>query len=169
MRVAVIVASILVMATPSQASKSCMSKTEARQHFASLHIYWHGQNHCWDAAPTRRLILINKAHRKPETDEVQRNIDRPKWHDSMSEMLPDDEPVQASPQTPWANRWVDIERSKPPLDARWVDIAQVKPSFTTDRKLAQMVTPHILLLVLITIAIALTLATIEFLFRRTID
>jgi hypothetical protein len=40
MRVAMIVVSILVVATPSEASKSCMSKTEARQHFGSVRIYW---------------------------------------------------------------------------------------------------------------------------------
>ena len=43
MRVAVIVVSMLMVATPSAASQSCMSKTEARQHFGSMHIYWHGQ------------------------------------------------------------------------------------------------------------------------------
>jgi hypothetical protein len=47
LRVAVIVVSMLMVATPSEASQSCMSKTEARQHFGSVHIYWHGQDHCW--------------------------------------------------------------------------------------------------------------------------
>src|ERR1700716_338081 len=53
LRVGVIVVSMLMVATPSEASQSCMSKTEARQHFGSVHIYWHGQDHCWDATPTR--------------------------------------------------------------------------------------------------------------------
>jgi hypothetical protein len=53
MRVAVIVVSMLAVSTPSEASKSCMSKTEARQHFGPVHIYWHGPDHCWDATPTR--------------------------------------------------------------------------------------------------------------------
>jgi hypothetical protein len=35
MRVAVFVVLILVVSTPSEASKSCMSKTEARQQFGS--------------------------------------------------------------------------------------------------------------------------------------
>ncbi len=52
MRVAVFVvfvAFVPVLATPSEASRSCMTKTEARQHFGSVHIYWHGARHCWDA------------------------------------------------------------------------------------------------------------------------
>jgi len=36
---------------------------------------------------------------------VQQKTDHPKWHDAMSKMLPDEEPVQ----TPWVNRRVDIE------------------------------------------------------------
>jgi len=38
MRVAMIVVTILVAATPSKASRSCMSKAEARQHFPSLQV-----------------------------------------------------------------------------------------------------------------------------------
>jgi hypothetical protein len=65
MRVAMIVVSILVVFMPSKASKSsCMGKTEARQHFGSVHVY---PDHCWDATPTRGQI----AHR------VQRTIDQP--------------------------------------------------------------------------------------------
>ncbi len=54
MRVAAIIAVVLVSTVPSEASKSCMTKTEARQHFGSVHIYWHGPNRCWDATPSRR-------------------------------------------------------------------------------------------------------------------
>ena len=54
MRVAVIVVSMLMVVSPSEASESCMSKTEARQHFGLVHIYWHGVDHCWDASPGRR-------------------------------------------------------------------------------------------------------------------
>jgi hypothetical protein len=39
MRFAMIVIAMVVMTTPSEASKSCMSKTEARRHFSSSHIY----------------------------------------------------------------------------------------------------------------------------------
>src|ERR1700682_3752944 len=109
MRVAVIVVSMLVAATPSEASKSCMSKTEARQHFGTVYIYWHGKNHCWDATPPRRYHQISK---------VQRQVDQPKWHDSMSKMSPNEEPVQ----TPWVNRWVSIESPQLPMVERGADV-----------------------------------------------
>jgi hypothetical protein len=169
MRVAVIVVSMLVVATPSEASKSCMSKTEARQHFGSVHIYWHGPDHCWDATATRR----HQIHK------VQRKNDQSKWHNALSEMLADDEPVrtlgvQTSQQhrndpavagAPWVDRWVDIEPSQP-LGARWVDIVQVAPPPIADRKPEPMVRPRDAVLVLI--AIILMLAIIEVLFRRMI-
>jgi hypothetical protein len=53
MRVAVLVV-FLVTTTPSEASMSCMSKTEARQHYGSVHLYWHRKDHCWDATPLQR-------------------------------------------------------------------------------------------------------------------
>ena len=179
MRVAVIVVSMLVVATPSQASKSCMSKTEARQQFGAVHIYWHGVDHCWDASPTTQRHQI-QARRKNLLHEVQQKSDQPNWHESMSKMLADDEPEgptsfdvghrendDAVAGTPWINRWVDIGLSDHPLDARWVDIAQTLPPSIVEREPEPMVSPRVMLLVLIAIAIALTLATIEFLFRRT--
>jgi hypothetical protein len=167
MPIAVIAVSMLVMlvvATPSEASQSCMSKTEARQRFGSVHIYWHGPDHCWDATPTRRYHQINKVQRKIQIHEVQEKIDQPNWHDSMSEMLPDDEPVQ----TPWVDRWANIEPSQPPIVARWVDIVQAAPPPIIERKPEPMVAPRGVMLVLVFIAIVLTLATIEVLFRCTI-
>src|SRR5882672_8840024 len=133
MRVAVIVVLMTVLTTPSEASKSCMTKTEARQHFGSVHIYWHGKNHCWDATGIRRHHRIHK---------VQKKKVEPKWRESMSEMLldeerksmpemlPDEEPVQA----PWADRWVDVEPPQLPIVARWVDIIQVAPPPIIERK-----------------------------------
>ena len=146
MRVAVIVAFVSVLATPSEASKSCMSKTAARQSFGSVHIYWHGPEHCWDAIPTRRQHQIHKAQQK---------IDQPKWQQSMSKMLPDEEPVR----TPWVDRWVDLEQS--PIVSRWVDIVQVAaPSVI--RKPEPMVTPRGVVIVII--IIILTLAIVEVLY-----
>jgi hypothetical protein len=159
MRVAVIVVTMLVVTTPSEASHSCMSQTEARQHFGSVHIYWHGPDHCWDATPTRRHHQIHNV--------VQRKIDQPKWHDSMSEMLLDEEPVQTTVQMPWVDRWVDIEPSQLPLVARWVDIVQVAPP-VIEREPEPMVAPRAVVLAFIAIVLALTLAAIEVLFRRTI-
>jgi hypothetical protein len=159
MRVAVTVVFALMVATPSEASKSCMSKTEARQHFGSVHIYWHGPAHCWDATSTRRHHQIHQIH------QVRQKKNDPNWHDAMSEMLPDGgsasastrlapvpkqlaaaptqlaaAPTQLAPApTQWVNRWVDIEQS--PISSRWVDIAQVAPPLVI-RAAEPLVTPR---------------------------
>lgn len=124
MRVAVLlVVTVLVVTTPSEASQSCMSKTEARQHFgAAVHLYWYGPDHCWDASPTQRRQTINRAQRAHQKiDEVQQETKQPKWQDLMS-MASDDEVVRPLSVrttlevdrhvgTPWVDRWVDIETS----------------------------------------------------------
>ena len=163
MPIAVIAVSMLVMlvvTTPSEASQSCLSKTEARQHFGSIRIYSHGRDHCWDATPTRRHHQINKVQRKLQIHEVQGKIDQPNWHASVSEMLPD-EPAQ----TPWGRSWTNIEPFQHPIVARWVDIVQVA-SLPIERKPELRVTPRSVELVFL--AIVMTLGTIEALFRCTI-
>jgi len=55
---------MMIAATQSDASSSCMSKTEARRQYGSVHIYWHGADHCWDATATRRPKMTAKAARK---------------------------------------------------------------------------------------------------------
>jgi hypothetical protein len=157
MRVAVIVVSMLVVATPSEASKSCMSKTEARDVYRTSHLYWHSADHCWDATPTRHRQIIR---------EVQQKNDQPKWHDAMSEMSLDHEPMQTTVQTPWVDRWVDIEPSQLPIVVHRVDSVQVAPPPDMERKPEPMVLSRGLAW-LAFIAIVLTLAIIEILFRCT--
>jgi hypothetical protein len=177
MRVAVIVVTVLVVTTPSIASRSCMSKTEARQHFSSTHIYWHGPDHCWDARPPRHHRI--QARRKTLIQEVKRKSDPqsdpPQWRGSMSAMLLDDEPVQSlrTPAsldveshenddavigTPWADRWVDIGPSQSPLVAR-----RVPP--VVEHKSVLIVSPYDVL-ALAFIAFVLTLGTIGALYRH---
>jgi len=152
MRVAAIVVSILMVGTPSGASESCMSMTEARQHFGLVHIYWHGADHCWDASSGRRQPhVIHKVVAKP---------DQPKWRDALSEMIPDANVAK----TPWLDRWVDIKPSELPLVARWVDIPQVTSSPAAE----PMPTPRAVVLLLALLVIALVLATIEVLLQGTI-
>jgi hypothetical protein len=160
MRIGVIVVSMLVLTTSSEASKSCMTKTEARQHFGSVHIYWHGNDHCWDATPTRRHHRIHAVRQKIRLHTVQEKNHQPKWHESMSEMLPAEAPVQA----PSVARQVDIEPppSPPPspqisMAERWVDIVQVAPPLAI-RKPEPMVTPRGVVMVII--IITLTLAVV---------
>lgn len=146
MRVAVVVVSILMAATSSEASESCMSMTEARHHFGLVHIYWHGADHCWDASAGRRQPrIIHKVAAKP---------DPPKWRDAMSEMVPDANVVA---QIPWLDRWVDIKPSELPLVARWVDIPQATPAPSAE----PMLTPLAVVLLLALLAIALTFAIME--------
>jgi hypothetical protein len=168
MRVAVIVLTMLWVATPSGASQSCMSKTEARQHFGSAHIYWHGQDHCWDATPARHRQI--QVRRKTPVHEVQQKIDQPKWRESMSEMLPDDQPVQLL-EVLWnagQHRSDDGAVIGTPWVDRWVDIGQVVPPPTTERKPEPMISARAVVLVFITSVLILTLATIELLFRGTV-
>src|SRR6266852_4951567 len=153
MRVALFVVFVSVLTTPSEASNSCMSKTEARQHFGSVHIYWHGKDHCWDATPIRRHHTVRQNIHPPT---AQRKIDQPKWHDAMSELLPNEEPVR----TPWVDRWIDIEPS--PIVSRWVDIAPVAPPPIIKSEPEPLVTPRGMMMVIITII--LTIMIFELLF-----
>jgi hypothetical protein len=184
MRVAVIVVTMVVATVPSRASEACMSQAEARRHFPTLHLYWRGPDHCWDATPAQGH-RIDRVQRRARVRDVEREIDPPKtnqpninqamWRDSMSAILPDDGLAQllgprrdrndAAAGARWEDRWVDIEQSS--LGARWVDIAQVEPTPIIESKPAPMVMLRSALLVLF--AFTLTLATIEVLFRRSID
>jgi hypothetical protein len=164
MRVAVIVVAMLVTATPSEASKSCMSKTEARQHFGTVYIYWHGRNHCWDATPPRRYHQVQKVQRQLQR-KAQRQVDQPKWHDSMSKMTPNEEPLQNKTsaneepvQKPWANRWVDIVSPELPNLERRVDNTQIEP--LPVRKPEPMVTPRGVVMVIVIILLTLAVVMI---------
>jgi hypothetical protein len=163
MRAAVIVVFVSVLATASEASKSCMSKTEARQHFGSVWIYWHGKDHCWDATRGSPHHQIRQVQLN-----VQRKVDQPKWRNSMSKMLPDAEPAQAAAppmQTaPWTNRWVDLE--SPTIDA---DIAQVAPPPIIEREPEPPVTPRGVIMVIITIILAFAFYDVLFGGRRSAE
>src|SRR6266478_3925849 len=181
MRIGVIVVSMLVLTTASEASNSCMTKTEARQHFGSVHIYWHGKDHCWDATPGRRHGRIHTVRQKDHLDTVQQTVQQkihqPSWHDSMSEMLPDEAPVrtpwvapeapvrtpsvapEAPVRTPWAAPQIDIEPPQLSMAERWVDIVQVgRPRVI--RKPEPMVTPRGVVMVIIIITLTLAIVMI---------
>jgi hypothetical protein len=182
MRVAMYIVAVLVVTTPSEASNSCMTKAEARQQFGSVHIYWHGPDHCWDASPTRRPSLQtvqqkNPARQKTPAREAGQSTDRPRWRDSRSEVLVDNGPVQPLGVTAdarrdgdddavtgklWIDRWVDTE--SPPRAARWVDIAAVERPPIIEREAERSLRPYGVVLVFV----VLVLGTIEVVNRRPI-
>jgi hypothetical protein len=173
MRVAVIVVAMLV-STPSEASKSCMTSAEARQHFGAAHLYWHGPNRCWDATPTRRRGSREVQRTTTATRDAERTIDPPKWREAMSEMVADKDPappVAASADarpyqgdTRWIDRWIDIEPSS--IAERWVDIPRAEQPSVIEGKGQRLVRPHGMVIVFV-VLVLLTLGTMEVLFRCT--
>jgi hypothetical protein len=186
-RAAVFVVAVVMVTTPSHASKSCMTQGEARAQFPTTHLYWHGSNHCWDAtAPRHRLVhrIKPSANREAEADDEEPKKSEPKWRNAMSEMLPEEasagEPVfRTAPQTVWA---YDDSAAPAPLTSwldRWVDIAQIAPAdvfarkaepteplLTAGQKVEPLVTPARVIFAFL--ALVLTILVIEFLFRATI-
>jgi hypothetical protein len=191
MRAAVIVVLVLMAASPSHASKSCMTMAEARAQFATSHLYWHGPNHCWDTtAPLHRIVKRVKP-REPQqaqadnaAPDVAAQDDsavpakrEPKWRNAMSEMLPLATPSVASamPSLPaiaatginWLDRWVEVAQVAPPSFLRRnAEAGTAEVSLTTGQKSDPMVTPMRLILVFLSIVVIL--AVIELLFRNTI-
>ncbi len=191
MRAAVIVGFVLMAATPSQASKSCMTMAEARTQFATSHLYWHGPGHCWDAtAPQHRIISRVKPKEQQQADGDNATPDaaaqedspapakrEPKWRNAMSEMLSVDAPSAASalPSLPaiattglnWLDRWVDVAQIAPPSFLRRnTEAVSAEVSPVVGQKADPMVTPMRLILVFLSIVVIL--AVIELLFRNTI-
>src|SRR5712664_1062632 len=156
MRVAVFVVFVLMVSTPSEASQSCMTKSEARQHFGSVYLYWHGKDHCWAVTPIRRhrqAHSVQKIRKIEQIHKVQRKVEQPQWYESMSEMLPDVQPAKTS----WVDRWVDIEPAQRPS----VDIAAVVAP-VIERRPEPVLTPRFVVMAII--VTALTLAIVELLF-----
>ena len=153
MRVALVVVFVSVLTTPSEASQSCMSKTEARQSFHSSHIYWHGVDHCWDATPIRRH---GGQHRAPEpTPAAVTPMPSPDLRRSANAMAVDEPETGLITATPWVERWTDITQVASPQFV----VAIPKPE--------PMTTPRVVVMVIITII--LTIAIVEVLFHGMIN
>ncbi len=195
MRAAVICLFVLVAASPSHASKSCMTMAEARTQFATSHLYWHGPGHCWDAtAPAHRMVRRAKptepqqAREDAPDDSVRPDPvapddgavpakREPKWRNAMSEMLPADTPSLAAavPSLPaiattgmsWLDRWVDVAQVAPPSFLRRnTEAAAADVATAAVQQADPMVTP--IRLILVFLSIVVILAVIELLFRNTI-
>jgi hypothetical protein len=93
MRVAVIVLGLVVVSTPSQASRSCMTRAEARQQFPTSHLYWYGSGHCWHAMTQSRRRVVHRVRenvqREAQRDPAEPNNPEPKWREMA--MLPENE------------------------------------------------------------------------------
>jgi hypothetical protein len=150
MRVAVIVVFVSLLTTRSEASTSCMSKTEARQHFGTVYLYWHGPEHCWDATPTR-LHGVRHRVRHPEPTPHLVPIPSPDLRRSANAMATDEPETELITAIPWVERWTDITQRTPPASI-----------VVTDRKSEPTVTSRDAVMAII--AIVLTLAVVEFLF-----
>ena len=159
MRVAVIVAFVSVLTTtPLEASTSCMSKAEARQHFGAVYLYWHGPEHCWDATPTRPHGVRHRV-RRPEPEPTPRFVipmPSPDVRRLANAMATDEPETNRITVTPWVERWTDITQVVPP-----------NPIVVIERKPEPMVTLRSMVW-WVFVAIVLTLVTIEALFRGTI-
>ena len=186
MRIAVFVVAIAMASTSSQASSSCMTQAEARRHFGTAHLYWHGAGHCWDATSGRRRLAQRARTREqrqverdaPPEKNPSRSTQAPGWREAMSEMLPEDgsraqplaqapagsEPGEApSPHANWRDRWVDVVQRAPPI----VDKSEpAELSAAAGRNGEPMATSTRAMLAFL--AVLLTLAVIEILFRTTI-
>jgi len=163
MRVAVIVVGLVVVSTPSQASRSCMTQAEARQQFATSHLYWHG-SHCWDAmTPSRRGVVPRvreNVQREAQRDAPEPNNPEPKWRETMPEMLTANE--APSPSVNWENRWVEI--AQVPLGGNKVALEDAVANAA--HRIERMFTPMSVLLAFLA-SLGLALALIEtLLFRR---
>ena len=160
MRISVVFVAVIVITTPAPASAACMSIGEARQHFGSVHLYWHGLDHCWDASPGRRRDATKAEHHARE--QKRAGSERPKWRDARSELVANNAPAQADRDTndqpvatadtppiriapvrrvsffqDWSERWVDIEQivAAPPIKATSPPIAAPASEQNTDLRL----------------------------------
>jgi hypothetical protein len=149
---AVLAVVLLALTTSMEASQSCMTRTEARQHFPSLHLYLHPHEHCWDTVPTRKTFH----NFKPGATIGQSAQHQPSSKTAHEEIV----------QTQWVDRWVEIDRSQYPALARWIEMAEVASPIPQTRPDPASTPSGV---VLAAIAIVLTLATIEVLFRCTIS
>jgi hypothetical protein len=195
MRIAMVAVAIVVVSSSSHASPSCMTQAEARQKFGTAHLYWHGPGHCWDATPSRRRLA--QRAKTPERQQVERDAvqekkppqeakptrwaHEPRWREAMSKMLSDDvaavrsparaqadsEPVEA-PSTRWRDRWVDVAQRVPPIvdKSEPADLTPATARNVEPVAAEPLVTPTRVMLAFL--AVLLTLAVIEIVFRSTI-
>jgi hypothetical protein len=125
MRVAVIVIGIVMVSTPSYASKSCMSQAEARRELGQVHLYWHGSGHCWDAKAGGHGFIrharhsgVRQAHRDVDEDDEPEDQAQGQAKDQAKEQAkdqPKDQPKDQANVT--APKWRNAMSEMLPTDA----------------------------------------------------
>ena|SRR5882757_8847422 len=158
MPVALIAMSVLVMLGATTPSESFAVLHEQESGFVQINR--HGWDRCWDPTPNGRHPQINKVARKIRVHEVEENCDQANWYNSMWEMLPVDEPVQA----PWLDRRANIEPSQQVSHSVGASQATTPPIIEGSHG-RKVTLPGVML---VYIVIVLTLSTIEVLFRCTV-
>ena len=156
MRVAVIVVFVSLLTTRSEALTSCMSKTEARQHFGMVYLYWHGPEHCWDATPTHLHGVRHRVRHPEPTPHFVVPMPSPDLRRSANAMAVDEPETDPITARPWVERWIDVTH-----------IAPLQTDIVAESKPQPMVTPRGVVMVIITII--LTLAIVEVLFGGLIN
>jgi hypothetical protein len=103
-----------------------MNKSEARHQFGSVHIYWHGPDHCWDATPTTRRRHAGRVERDTAPPKLQEE-QPPTWRDARSEMMAGAAPSGSTSELNDAPEARDTTMTRANWSERWVDVAQVGP------------------------------------------
>ncbi len=121
-----------------------MSKTEARQQFGSVHLNWHGVDHCWDATSTQRHGVRHRVHQPEPPPPAVIPMPSPDLRRSANAMATDEPKTDLITARPWVERWVDISQDALP-----------RPVVAIEHKLEPMVTPRGVVIVIITIILTL--------------
>jgi hypothetical protein len=158
---------LISMATSAQASRSCMSRAEARAAYPSSHLYWYGEGHCWGSSPTVTRAQYGR-HREtgpkpppsPATSNEFEKISTPafpavsgnfqqasdlrRWAGTMA-ML------ETPETTPWINRWPELA-IKPPS----------RPVFTEAAADSSLMTTRGIVAVIMTLSLSVALFEVLF-------
>jgi len=99
-----------------------MTKAEARSHFATSYLYWHGPDHCWDASPSQSQPARNVQQRNVQP--VRGQGREPNWREARSEVLSADAASAVPQSQPSGQNERASERSGGVLEVdRWEDRA----------------------------------------------
>jgi hypothetical protein len=96
--IAAVLFALVALTASASASPSCPTRYEARANHPSSHLYWHGEDRCWDTRPGRR-----------HEARVRHRADR--HHEARETPTPRPRPAAAPPLEPVpppAPRFVDV-------------------------------------------------------------